>query len=134
MSIRSPFESMSRLPATARLLEQLSGNAQPVHAALSGLLGAARSLQAGALGLGRKVSGVPSSTILAVVDGPESALDVVADLRAFIAIDEAAHVAAKSPSKRTAVQKETERLAREDRWANEQRPATDSIPEELKNG
>src|SRR6185295_5792475 len=83
MPFISPFESLTRLPALAPFLQ--SGGAR-TRAALSGLIGAARPLAAASIGLGAKQDA--SRVVLYLVEGPEAALDAVADLRAFLACEE----------------------------------------------
>src|SRR5262245_39102127 len=82
----SPFESIAGLPS----ISAFSGDAN-AHAAIHGLLGASRSLAIGALGLlkAQERASPETSIVVAAVDGPESALDLVGDLRAFLALDEA---------------------------------------------
>src|SRR4051812_14750060 len=114
MSLRSPFDLFSRLPALASLLEKPDRNSKlPRHTVIHGLLAASRSLAAGTLGLKAKSSG-PANVVLVVVDGPEAALDVVSDMRAFMAVEEAAqpHAAAgkdngaKAAPRKSKVQKD----------------------------
>jgi len=100
MSVRSPFERAAALPELAAL-RGASSTGGPRHVVALGLLGAARSLVAGALGLARGKAVPPTplspprgagktspSLVLMVVDGPETALDTVADLRSFMALHE----------------------------------------------
>jgi transcription-repair coupling factor len=110
MSVRSPFIAGAGLSELAALLQPGAGAGAKTHVAVTGLLGASRSLVTGALGLARAgvlsaarhpspvtrhpspVTRHPSlpSVVLLVVDGPETALDAVADLRAFLALHQMA--------------------------------------------
>ncbi|MGD0093459.1 MAG: CarD family transcriptional regulator, partial [Planctomycetota bacterium] len=102
MSSRSPFACVAALPELAALLRRPPVGA-PIHIVALGLLGAARSLVAGALGLARghalplpppaRGGGRrPLSVVLVVVDGPETALDTIADLRSFMALHDGRHL------------------------------------------
>lgn len=97
MSIRSPFELVSELQELTafKAKSRAATGARRTHSVVTGLLGGARSLVAGSLGLlrvSRKTTGSPP-VVLLVVEGPEAALDAIADLRAMVAVDEAAKVA-----------------------------------------
>ena len=105
MSVGSPFYAAAALPQLAAL-RGVSAAGGPRHVVVLGLLGAARSLVAGALGLARGKAlpltpdslrssrpsphggegKRPPSVVVMVVDGPETALDTVADLRSFMAL------------------------------------------------
>ena len=99
MASTSPFEFALRLPA----VEALAGGR--VHIAIDGLLGAARPLITGAVGLAQtftpKKRGAKTKVVLLVVDGPEAALDAVGDLRAFLAAEEALGNRQKLPPRKT---------------------------------
>ena len=92
MSLRSPFSFVSDLPALVALRRagasvQNAGTTKRTHSVIAGLVGASRSLVAGELGLARTAENC-CSVVLIVVDGPEAALDTLADLRTFIALQE----------------------------------------------
>jgi hypothetical protein len=111
MSVRSPFIAAAGLSELAALLQPGAGAGAKTHVAVTGLLGASRSLVTGALGLARAGAITaethhsslithhsssltrhpsPPSVVLLVVDGPETALDAIADLRAFLALHQMA--------------------------------------------
>ncbi|GMV82716.1 MAG: transcription-repair-coupling factor [Planctomycetota bacterium] len=96
------------------------------RAAVRGLLGAAQSLAVGAVALARGATQRPG-LVLAVVEGPDEALDLQADLRAFRAAEEAD---ASAGGRRVA----NPEGSNEDVWADQTRPATASLPDELKRG
>ncbi len=92
MSAISPFQRVAQLPALGGYFIAGKKQGSPHSGAVSGLRGAARSLAIGALARGRHKPG-RCSVVLAIVDGPETALDMLGDLRAFRAAEEsqAAH-------------------------------------------
>src|ERR1700732_3014676 len=99
MTARSLFARVSGISDLETFKQHKAG--KPLHAAVSGLIGASRSLVAGALGRLR-VNSQPSGVVL-VVEGPEAALDAIADLRAFVALEEKLHPqreSAEAPTKR----------------------------------
>ena len=93
MSARSPFELVAKLPELSVFQDKRNPSLR-THVALTGLIGASRSLLSGALGQARHKQPTANTeqpaVVLLVVDGPEAALDAVADLRAFVGLDEAA--------------------------------------------
>ena len=135
MAVRTPFERLCALPSLAPFAHRGS---QTRHAVLSGLLGASRSLLAGALGLARsgaicagdkrasKKDG--TSVVLFVVEGPEAALDALNDLRTFTALHEAAGSPASVKTGRA------EKLASASDWEDRGAPSALSLPEELRRG
>jgi len=139
MPFVSPFESMMRLPALAPFL---SAGASRTHAVVHGLIGSSRSLAAASIGLSRENAGRKSKEkthrtriVLIVVDGPETALDTVADMRAFLACEEAVQAALKPRAKPlTDEERYLKNLNNDEKWADVERPATDSMPEHLKTG
>ncbi len=131
MSARSLY---ARLSALSELdsFKKPTGKTR-VHAAVTGLIGASRSLVAGALG--RMRVGKRPSVVLLVTDGPESALDAVADVRTFVSLEHT--VDAPAPQTANAAQKREKaiaRMAREEQWADAGLPATSTIPEDLRKG
>ena len=133
MTARSLFARVSEIADLETFKQHKAG--KPLHAAVTGLIGASRSLVAGALGRLR-VSAKPSAVVL-IVDGPESALDAIADLRAFVALEEKLHPQPQpseaAPAKRVR-EKAIARLARKERWADPGLPAQVTVPGELRKG
>ena len=147
MPFVSPFESLTRLPALEPFLQ---GGGTRTHAVIHGLIGSSRSLAAAAVGLGHKESGLGVSPkrssgtpkplsrtriVLIVVDGPETALDTVSDLRAFLACEEAVQATLKPRARPlTEDERRLKTINIDEKWADVARPAADSMPEHLKVG
>ncbi|MCK6472417.1 MAG: transcription-repair coupling factor [Planctomycetes bacterium] len=171
MTLPSPFERVAKLPALAAFCARAaqtaagssegrtSGEGKLRHDAVAGLLGAARSLAVGAAARGRagNAQGAPASVVLAVVEGPDEADDLIADLRAFQSAAEAAraHEMRRTPlnsapadtdkggeakpdapskrkkSKSPNPQSEARTPQSED-WADHTLPATATLPDDLK--
>jgi transcription-repair coupling factor (superfamily II helicase) len=110
------------------------------HAVFNGLLGASRSLVAGALARAPFINSASHAhstatrVALLVVDGQETALDAIADLRAFVAADEGMPPHATGKGKRDMQAKSTLAKAAEndESWADPGVPAKSSLPSELK--
>src|SRR6185295_15413610 len=133
MSFVSPFESAARLPALAAFIREKHEAGPRVHAAIHGLIGASRRLSAAAIGLSQPSP--RTRVVMIVVDGPEAALDAVADLRAFIACEEVSETSKKiKPRKLTEEERYLKNLNSEEKWADADRPATESLPDHLKTG
>ena len=139
MPFVSPFESMTRLPALAPFLQKGGGR---THAVIHGLIGSSRALAGAAIGLTRenaarrpKVKAFRTQIVVIAVDGPETALDTVADLRAFLACEEAVQAALQPRAKPlTDEQRYVKNVNNDEKWADVERPASDSMPEHLKAG
>ena len=151
--MKSPFERVAQLPALepyCRRLEkteagkpaQLSGKgASRLHGGIAGFLGAARALAIGALARGRggefirdargagpeDAAKTPPSVVLAIVDGPESALDAIADLRAFRAAEESEE-GRGTPNSKLKIKN-----SKLDSWADHTLPSAASLPADLRN-
>ncbi|MCZ7645005.1 MAG: hypothetical protein M5U26_06930 [Planctomycetota bacterium] len=162
MKPASPFGRVAKLPALdafCRRIPPAAGAARPsgeapacLHATVKGLLGAANSLAVGAVALGRsEAEGAPKPVVvLAVVEGPEAALDLLADLRAFRAVEESeagAHEATRphaqaidppAHGKRARGKPSNPQSAirnpKSEAWADPDRPPEASLPEDLKRG
>src|SRR5579862_3593529 len=140
MPFVSPFESLIRLPALSTFVRDHPDAGPRVHAAIHGLIGASRPLAAAAIGLAQSCGAggppaFPTRVALIAVEGPEAALDAVADLRAFIAAEEAVQTALKpAPRKLTEEQRYLKNIDSEEKWADHGRAAEESIPDHLKKG
>jgi len=143
--VRSPFARVADLPFLTPLRHSETA-AGSHHLVITGLLGAARSLVTGALGISRsgalqqKPRGV--AVVLVVVEGPESALDIVSDLRALMSVHEARPAvpvnAAESNGKgrrtKAAESAPLKKLSNEDVWSDNSLPGAASLPDDLKRG
>jgi len=149
MSARSPFVRVADLPFLDPLCTSEKVSARR-HLVFTGLLGASRSLVTGALGLarGKALHAAPSdrrghqkpAVVLLAVEGLETALDAVADLRAFLSVHDAVSPAYSAPitsrSERSG-KKSPEpsfKISNEDVWSDHSLPGTASLPDELKRG
>lgn len=128
MSFLSPFARVSEIPALAVLKTRKSS--PRIHATISGLVGASRSLVAGAAGILRAAQG--ASVVVLVADGPETALDAIGDLRAFVAVEEASRSSEKSAEQPSRIAKNIFRLTREQQWTDPGLPGVATLPDELK--
>ena len=151
MTPQTPFEALLELHALEPFLR---AQGRRTHAIFRDLIGSARPLAAAALGLAHTsqmgvtkqtrastkspaapVPGSGTRVVLYIVDGPEAALDVAADLRAFLASEEAIQTARRVPARKlTDEERYLKNLNHEERWADAERPAEDSMPEHLLQG
>ena len=117
MSLRLPFSRVLELPALGSFLRGSATSRD--HLCIAGLHGAARSLLAGALA--RAVSASARRAVVLVTDTPDAALDALADVRAFVALEESAQVKPRAPASAHSLQKKAEaaaKLSREHTWAD----------------
>jgi len=138
---KSPFARVALLSHFSALVRpDVSGKRR--HHVFTHLLGAARNVAAGGLALARgdALEGkrpAKTSVVLMLVDGPDAALDVVTDLRAFVSLHEAFTLAAKDGVKSRAktaksVAGEIAAKMKDDSWADPGSAGT--LPKDLRDG
>ena len=148
------FSRSGSKPAAGPSVEGSSGEGKVcLQGSAHGLIGASRSAAIGALARARQRH---SRVVLAVVDGPDSAMDVVSDLRAFLRVEQTeqrsssshppsptsatADKAASSQqpvaagSERGSISKRVERASSQEAWPDYMQAPSASLPDELKTG